>query len=62
MWLEKNGFCCLPTQIKEIWFCCLDIHSKLSQILQLSTLQLNQRFSNAIYFTMNLQLWHLKRA
>jgi len=46
----------------EIWFRCLDIHSNLSQILQLSSLQLNQLFSNAIYFTMNLQLWHLKRA
>jgi len=29
---------------------------------QLSTLQLTQWFSNANHFTMNLQLWHLKRA
>ena len=38
----------------------LDIHSNFSQTLQLSTLQLNQLFNNAIHFTMNLQLWHLK--
>ena len=62
MMLEKKSFCCLPTQIREVWFRCLDIHSKLSQTLQLSTLQLNQLFSNAIYFTKNLQLWHLKTA
>ena len=54
--------CCLLTQTREIWFRCLDIHSKLSQTLQLSTLQLNLLFSNAIHFTMNLQLRHLKRA
>jgi len=31
MKLEKQSFCCLPTQIREIWFHCLYIHSKLSQ-------------------------------
>jgi len=60
-WKKKNSFCCLPTQIIEIWFHCLDIHSKLSQTLQLPTLQLSLLFSNAIHFTMNLQLWRLKR-
>jgi len=46
----------------EIWFHCLDIHLKLSQTLQLSTLQLNLLFSKAVHFAINLQLWHLKRA
>jgi len=55
----KKSFCYLSTQIRKIWFHCLDIHSKLSQTLQLSTLQLNLLFSNAIHFTMNLQLWNL---
>jgi len=57
--LVKKSFYCLTTWIRKVWFHCLDIHSELSQTLQLSTLQL---FSNAIYFAKNLQLWHLKRA
>ena len=61
-WKKKKSFCCLRTQIREIWFHCLYIHSKLNQTPQLSTLQLNQRFSNAIHFTINLWLWHLKSA
>ena len=62
MQLQKEKELLLPaTQIGEMWFHCLDIHTKLSQTLQLSTLQLNLLFSNAIHFTMNLQLWHLKR-
>jgi len=32
----------------------LDIHSNFSQTPQLSTLQLNKLFNNAIHFTMNL--------
>jgi len=57
----KKRFCCLPTQIREIWFHCLDIHSKLTQTLQLLTLQLKLLLSSAIQFIMNLQLWYIKR-
>jgi len=59
-WKKRTFVACRHSS--EMWYHCLGIHSKLSQFLQLPTLQLNLLLSNAIHFTMNLQLWHLKRA
>ena len=58
-WKKKKAFVVCRHRSERF---SLDIYSNLSQTPQLSTLQLNKLFSNAIHFTMNLELWHLKRA
>jgi len=63
MLLEKEKELLLPADTDQRSLVPLSGHPlKLNQTPQLSTLQLNQRFSNAIHFTISLLLWHLKSA
>jgi len=69
----KNSFptvCCwkkkellLPVDTDQRDLVTLSGHPlKIESDSTAADLQLNLLFSNAVYFTMNLQLWHIKRA